>query len=63
MFGFIRNSFGVNNIIPVLSQLQYAPKWVSSQPAGLGFADIAQTILDAAGAATSDSAAGAICRG
>ncbi|MBY5561437.1 HAD family hydrolase [Rhizobium leguminosarum] len=55
MFGFIRNSFGVNNIIPVLSQLQYAPKWVSSQPAGLGFADIARTILNAAGAGSATS--------
>ena len=49
MFGFIRNSFGVNNIIPVLPHLQFAPKWVSSQPAGLGFADIAHSILHAVG--------------
>lgn len=49
MFGFIRNSFGVNNIIPVLPHLQFAPKWVSSQPAGLGFADIARSILHAVG--------------
>ncbi|MBB4193091.1 hypothetical protein GGE45_001676 [Rhizobium aethiopicum] len=47
MFGFIRNSFGVGNILPVLPHLQHVPRWISSQPAGLGFADIARTILSA----------------
>ncbi|MBX4924284.1 HAD-IIB family hydrolase [Rhizobium binae] len=47
MFGFIRNSFGVSNILPVLPHLQHVPKWISAQPAGLGFADIAITILNA----------------
>ncbi|MDO3436712.1 HAD-IIB family hydrolase [Rhizobium sp. CBN3] len=47
MFGFIRNSFGVGNILPVLPHLQHVPRWISSQPAGLGFADIAGTILNA----------------
>ncbi|ANK88055.1 MULTISPECIES: HAD family hydrolase [unclassified Rhizobium] len=47
MFGFIRNSFGVGNILPVLPYLQHVPRWISSQPAGLGFADIASTILNA----------------
>jgi HAD superfamily hydrolase (TIGR01484 family) len=54
MFGFIRNSFGVNNIIPVLAQLQYAPRWISLQPAGLGFADIARSILHAVGETAPD---------
>ena len=49
MFGFIPNSFGVSNIVPVLPHLQHVPKWISAQPAGLGFADIARTILDAMG--------------
>ncbi|PDT10419.1 HAD-IIB family hydrolase [Rhizobium sp. M1] len=48
MFGFIPNSFGVSNIVPVLPHLQHVPKWISAQPAGLGFADIARTILNAA---------------
>ncbi|WP_064695201.1 HAD family hydrolase [Rhizobium aegyptiacum] len=47
MFGFIRNSFGVGNIVPVLPYLRHVPKWISSEPAGLGFADIARTILNA----------------
>lgn len=49
MFGFIRNSFGVNNILPVLDSLPHVPRWVSNRPAGLGFADIAKTVLQAVG--------------
>ncbi|MBW9054504.1 HAD family hydrolase [Rhizobium mesosinicum] len=48
MFGYIANSFGVNNILSILPQLPHAPRWISSRPAGLGFADIGTTILAAA---------------
>jgi HAD superfamily hydrolase (TIGR01484 family) len=47
MFGYIRNSFGVGNIMPILAQLPAVPQWISSQPAGLGFVDIAKALLDA----------------
>jgi HAD superfamily hydrolase (TIGR01484 family) len=47
MFGFIRNSFGVRNIEPVLAQLPHKPRWISGQPAGLGFVEVAKTLLDA----------------
>jgi hypothetical protein len=47
MFGFIRNSFGVSNIIPILDQLPFAPRWISANPAGLGFVDIARALLAA----------------
>jgi HAD superfamily hydrolase (TIGR01484 family) len=47
MFGYIRNSFGVGNIVPILPQLPVAPRWVATRHAGLGFADIARTILAA----------------
>lgn len=48
MFGYIRNSFGVNNILSILPQLPHAPRWISTRVAGLGFADIGRTILAAA---------------
>lgn len=48
MFGYIGNSFGVNNILSILPQLTHAPRWISTRPAGLGFADIGATILAAA---------------
>lgn len=47
MFSFFRNSFGVANIIPVLDDIPTRPRWISERPAGLGFADIAQTLLAA----------------
>lgn len=49
MFSFIRNSFGVGNIAPYLAELPQAPAWVSRQPAGIGFADIAKVLLEARG--------------
>ncbi len=48
MFGYIDNSFGVNNVLSILPQLSHAPRWISTRPAGLGFADIGETILAAA---------------
>lgn len=48
MFGYIRNSFGVNNIVSILPHLTHAPRWISTRAAGLGFADIGRTILAAA---------------
>lgn len=50
MFGFIRNSFGVANILPVLDDLPFRPKWIAERPAGLGFADVATALLRARGA-------------
>ena len=47
MFGYVRNSFGVSNIVPILADLPAKPKWISAQPAGLGFVDIASALLDA----------------
>lgn len=47
MFGYFRNSFGVANIMPVLDQLPAKPKWISQRPAGLGFVDIAATLISA----------------
>jgi len=47
MFGYIRNSFGVANIEPVLNDLAFKPKWIAGRPAGLGFVDVAQALLDA----------------
>jgi len=47
MFGYIRNSFGVRNIVPILDKLPHGPRWVSSEPAGLGFVDIATALLEA----------------
>ncbi|WIY53590.1 hydrolase [Devosia sp. YIM 151766] len=47
MFGFFRNAFGVANIMPVLDQLAAKPRWISARPAGLGFVDIARTVLAA----------------
>lgn len=46
MFGLIRNFFSVSDL-SVLAHLQHAPKWISSELAGLGFADMARTILSA----------------
>ncbi len=48
MFGYIGNSFGVNNVLSILPELPHAPRWISTRPAGLGFADIGETILAAA---------------
>ncbi|MBE7733750.1 HAD-IIB family hydrolase [Devosia faecipullorum] len=45
MFAFFSNTFGVANIIPVLDDIPTRPRWISERPAGLGFADIAQTLL------------------
>lgn len=47
MFGFIRNSFGVGNILPILDDLLFKPQWIVNRPAGLGFADIATALLSA----------------
>ncbi len=47
MFGYISNSFGVRNIVPILDKLSHRPQWVSAEPAGIGFADIAGTLLAA----------------
>ena len=47
MFGFIRNSFGVANILPVLDDLPFRPRWIADRQAGLGFADVAGTLLQA----------------
>ena len=47
MFGYVRNSFGVSNIVPILEDLPAKPKWISAQPAGLGFVDIAAALLEA----------------
>lgn len=47
MFGFFSNAFGVANILPVLADIPTKPKWISSRPAGLGFVDIAHTLIAA----------------
>ncbi|KQX40063.1 hydrolase [Devosia sp. Root436] len=51
MFGYFRNAFGVANILPVLDDIATKPRWISSRPAGLGFVDIARTMIAARGAA------------
>ena len=47
MFGFFRNAFGVANVVPVLKDIPVKPRWISERPAGLGFVDIARTVLAA----------------
>jgi HAD superfamily hydrolase (TIGR01484 family) len=47
MFSAVRNSFGVSNIVPFLKELPKAPRWLSAQPAGLGFSDIARALVSA----------------
>lgn len=47
MFGFIRNSFGVANILPVLDELPFRPRWIAARPAGWGFVDVARALLRA----------------
>ncbi|ODT66684.1 MAG: hydrolase [Pelagibacterium sp. SCN 63-23] len=47
MFGYIRNSFGVANIRSVLDDLLTKPRWITQQPAGLGFVDVARALLAA----------------
>lgn len=47
MFGFVGMSFGVANIAPILADLPFKPRWITSRPAGLGFVEIAQALLEA----------------
>ena len=47
MFGFVGMSFGVANIAPILGDLPSKPRWITSRPAGLGFVEIAQALLEA----------------
>ncbi|KRA40247.1 HAD-IIB family hydrolase [Devosia sp. Root635] len=54
MFGYFRNAFGVANILPVLDDIATKPRWISSRPAGLGFVDIARTMIAARNPAASD---------
>ena len=49
MFGFVGMSFGVANIAPILGDLPSKPRWITSRPAGLGFVEIAQALLEARG--------------
>ncbi|SMQ60273.1 hypothetical protein SAMN06295905_0355 [Devosia lucknowensis] len=49
MFGFVGKSFGVANIASVLADLPTRPRWISSRPAGLGFVEVAEALLDARG--------------
>lgn len=45
MFEFFDNTFGVANIIPQLGQLEHHPKWITDQPYGLGFNQMAKLLL------------------
>lgn len=47
MFSYFPNAFGVANVLSVLDLLDTKPAWITQRPSGLGFADIAQTILSA----------------
>lgn len=49
MFGYVGMSFGVANIASVLGDLPTKPRWISARPAGLGFVEIAQALLQARG--------------
>lgn len=50
MFGYVGKSFGVANIAPILNVLPTRPRWITSRPAGKGFVEIAQALLQARGA-------------
>lgn len=45
MFGFFPYSIGVANIHRFADQLTHAPRWVTEQPGGLGFAELADRLL------------------
>ncbi len=45
MFGFFNHSFGVANVLKYKDQLKNKPKWVTNFPMGLGFIEIANSIL------------------
>jgi HAD superfamily hydrolase (TIGR01484 family) len=47
MFSAISNSFGVANIVPILDDLPKPPRWLSANPAGIGFCDIASVLISA----------------
>jgi HAD superfamily hydrolase (TIGR01484 family) len=47
MFAFFANSVGVANIRDFAGRLTAAPAWVTRQPGGYGFAELAGTILTA----------------
>lgn len=46
MFSAIRNSFGVRNLEPYLNDIPDAPRWISTEPSGKGFVEIARSILN-----------------
>lgn len=52
MFGYFANAFGVANIMSVVDALEAKPRWITTRPSGLGFADIAATILAAKSASS-----------
>ncbi|WP_428034640.1 HAD-IIB family hydrolase [Amphritea sp.] len=47
MFGFFRHTFGVANIRPYLVHMTDHPNTILRQPGGLGFAELAQLLLQA----------------
>lgn len=47
MFGAFQNSCGVANVIAFKDTLTAAPTWVTRQPGGAGFVEIAERLLDA----------------
>lgn len=45
MFEFFSNSVGVANILPYLSRLKTHPRWITKSEAGLGFSEMAGSLL------------------
>jgi hydroxymethylpyrimidine pyrophosphatase-like HAD family hydrolase len=45
MFAHFRHTVGVANLSPFLAQLSHRPTWITDQPGGLGFAELASRLL------------------
>jgi len=47
MFAWLSLTFGVKNILPILSKLTAKPAYLTDQKGGYGFAELAEVILQA----------------
>lgn len=46
MFAYFNNSFGVANVFNYQNQMTIMPKWVTSKPGSLGFAEFAKFLIE-----------------
>ena len=47
MFEYFSNTVGVSNVIDFVDSMEARPRWVTENPGGAGFAELAETLLKA----------------